>query len=66
MHAHRDSIVGWAAGTGRGVSRKDEEESVGAMMHREGDRQPGVAYVAIVLFAVLVATMLVPGYTLSF
>lgn len=36
------------------------------MTRQEGDRQPGVAFVAIALFAVLVAAMLVPGYTLGF
>jgi general stress protein CsbA len=36
------------------------------MVHVEGGRQPGVAYVAIVLFALLVAAMLIPGYTMGF
>ena len=36
------------------------------MVHVEGRRQPGVAYVAIVLFALLVAAMLIPGYTMGF
>lgn len=36
------------------------------MVHQEGERQPGVAYVAIVVFALLVAAMLVPGYTFGF
>lgn len=36
------------------------------MLHHEGERQPGLAYVAIALFALLAATLLVPGYTLGF
>ncbi len=36
------------------------------MVHEEGERQPGMAYVAIVVFALLVAAMLIPGYTLGF
>ena len=39
---------------------------VAAMVLREGERQPGVAYVAIVLFALLAAALLIPGYTLGF
>ncbi len=34
-------------------------------MQREGERQPTVAYMAIVLFALLMAVLLVPGYTLG-
>jgi hypothetical protein len=36
------------------------------MVHEEGERQPGMAYVAIAVFALLVAAMLIPGYTLGF
>ncbi len=36
------------------------------MVQHQGERQPGLAYVAIVLFALVVAAMLVPGYTLGF
>lgn len=36
------------------------------MVQHEGERQPGVAYVAIVVFALIAAAMLVPGYTLGF
>lgn len=36
------------------------------MVQEEGERQPGVAYVAIVVFALLMAAMLIPGYTLGF
>ncbi len=36
------------------------------MLEGEGERQPGVAYVAIVLFALVVAALLIPGYTLGF
>jgi hypothetical protein len=36
------------------------------MLERDGERQPGVAYVAIVLFALISAALLIPGYTLGF
>ncbi len=35
------------------------------MVLHEGERQPGLAYVAIVLFALIVAALLVPGTTLG-
>ncbi len=35
------------------------------MVSHQGERQPGLAYVAIVLFAVLVAVLFIPGYTLG-
>jgi len=34
------------------------------VLHHEGERQPGFAYVAIAWFALLAAALLVPGYTL--
>ncbi len=36
------------------------------MLEGEGERQPGVASVAIMLFALVVAALLIPGYTLGF
>ncbi len=36
------------------------------MVHSDGERQPGVAYAAILIFALLMAAMLIPGYTLGF
>ena len=36
------------------------------MLEREGERQPGVAYVVIMLFALISAALLIPGYTLGF
>ncbi len=36
------------------------------MLEGEGERQPGVAYVVIVLFALISAALLIPGYTLGF
>lgn len=36
------------------------------MREGEGERQPGMAYVAIVLFALMAAALLIPGYTLGF
>ncbi len=36
------------------------------MLEGEGERQPGVAVVAIVLFALICAALLIPGYTLGF
>ena len=36
------------------------------MWQEQGERQPGVAYVAIVLFALVTAALLIPGYTLGF
>ncbi len=36
------------------------------MWPHESERQPGLAYLAIVLFALLAAALLVPGYTLGF
>ncbi len=36
------------------------------MLEGEGERQPGVAYAVIVLFALISAALLIPGYTLGF
>ena len=36
------------------------------MWQEEGERQPGLAYVVIVLFALVTAALLIPGYTLGF
>ena len=36
------------------------------MWEGNGERQPAVAYVAIVLFALVTAALLIPGYTLGF
>jgi hypothetical protein len=54
------------AGDGAGRHAANAGRRRAAMVHVEGGRQPGVAYVAIVLFALLVAAMLIPGYTMGF
>jgi hypothetical protein len=36
------------------------------MERQTGNRQPGMVYVAIAIFAVLVAAILGPGYTLGY
>ena len=36
------------------------------MLERDGERQPGLTYVVIVLFALISAALLIPGYTLGF
>ena len=54
------------AANGGGTRRRRHTEGRTAMANREDVRQPGVTYVAIVLFALLVAAMLIPGYTFAF